>query len=267
MKERIITAIVMLAVFLATFLLPTSAWAVVVCLLAIPMATEWQRISLTSASSAGLVLSIWVLTVLGLISIWLFSVLLLAQLAVMVFASTLLIRGQIFGFIRNGMTVSADIGLVLSAATTLAALIRMPVDYYVPRFEFVIFALGIVWLADSGAYFAGRAFGKHKLAPEVSPKKTWEGMIGGMIAALIWAAFWSPWLYGHGLNKFSIYVAAIVGSSLSVAGDLAESAFKRVSNQKDSGTLLPGHGGVLDRLDGVVFGIPAIATALYLLNN
>ena len=120
--------------------------------------------------------------------------------------------------------------------------------------------LSLVWATDIGAYFAGRSIGGPKLAPKVSPSKTWAGLGGGVLAALI---------LGFVLHRFSglpIQLAAASGL-LAVAaqlGDLLESAMKRRAGVKDSGTLLPGHGGVMDRLDGVVAAAP-LAAALYLL--
>ena len=120
--------------------------------------------------------------------------------------------------------------------------------------------LSLVWATDIGAYFAGRSIGGPKLAPRVSPSKTWAGLGGGVLAALI---------LGFVLHRFSglpIQLAAASGL-LAVAaqlGDLLESAMKRRAGVKDSGSLLPGHGGVMDRLDGVVAAAP-LAAALYLL--
>ena len=127
-------------------------------------------------------------------------------------------------------------------------------------FLLAFWTLSLVWATDIGAYFAGRSIGGPKLAPRVSPSKTWAGLGGGVLAALI---------LGFVLHRFSglpIQLAAASGL-LAVAaqlGDLLESAMKRRAGVKDSGTLLPGHGGVMDRLDGVVAAAP-LAAALYLL--
>ena len=116
-------------------------------------------------------------------------------------------------------------------------------------------ALGLVWATDIGAYFAGRSIGGPKLAPRISPSKTWSGLAGGVLAALV---------LGFLLHRFAglpIQLAAASGL-LAVAaqlGDLLESAMKRRAGVKDSGTLLPGHGGVMDRLDGVVAAAPLAA--------
>lgn len=121
--------------------------------------------------------------------------------------------------------------------------------------------LGVVWVADTSAYFAGRQFGRRKLAPTISPGKTWEGVLGAIVGvgvyyALLWLAWAPEFLAGQRSIDF-ILVAGML--ALSVEGDLFESWVKRRAGVKDSGTLLPGHGGVLDRIDGVVAALPLAA--------
>lgn len=120
-------------------------------------------------------------------------------------------------------------------------------------------ALAIVWAADSGAYFAGRAFGKHKLAPRVSPNKTIEGLLGGLVAGLIVAVGFG-WLAGvTPANIGWLLLVAAVAVLASVLGDLFESLLKRHVGAKDSGHVIPGHGGVLDRVDSVLAALPVFA--------
>lgn len=122
--------------------------------------------------------------------------------------------------------------------------------------------LVLVWLADSAAYFTGRAWGRRKLAPSISPGKTWEGALGGVAAALVWAiicrryfddAAWAAYLG-----------AAALLAAVSIVGDLFESAAKRRAGVKDSGALLPGHGGILDRIDSATAVLPLSALLLSL---
>lgn len=120
-------------------------------------------------------------------------------------------------------------------------------------------ALSLVWATDIGAFFAGRNFGGPKVAPAISPNKTWSGLIGGMIAAL---------LLGWGLTSyydlpFQLAMASPGLALLAQAGDFFESWMKRRAGVKDSGTILPGHGGVLDRLDGVVTSLPVAALLIW----
>lgn len=114
--------------------------------------------------------------------------------------------------------------------------------------ELLVWVLIITWATDIGAYFAGRSFGKRKLAPAISPNKTVEGLIGGIAAA---ALFGGLWVFLTGLGG-ALYLAAPLFAVLAQAGDLFESWMKRRAGVKDSGTWLPGHGGLLDRLDGMV---------------
>jgi len=111
--------------------------------------------------------------------------------------------------------------------------------------------------SDAGAYFAGRAFGKHKLAPKISPGKTWEGAVGGILAAAMLAALATFWFFPELPYQFSILLA-IVMSAVGILGDLTESAMKRSAGAKDAANILPGHGGLLDRLDSLLFNAPIL---------
>ncbi len=120
-------------------------------------------------------------------------------------------------------------------------------------------ALAIVWAADTGAYFAGRRFGKRKLAPRISPNKTVEGLLGGVASGLVVALAFAPFA-GATLRELpAVALVAVVAVLFSVVGDLFESLLKRHVGAKDSGDLIPGHGGVLDRIDGVVAALPVFA--------
>lgn len=137
--------------------------------------------------------------------------------------------------------------------------------------NFVLSALCVVWVADIGAYFAGRTFGQRKLAPSISPGKTWEGVAGGVVGvlllALAWLAFVDPARPGDAQSLFShvrdragwpgLVLACLALAGLSVMGDLFESLVKRAAGAKDSSRLLPGHGGVLDRIDALLPVLPA----------
>ena len=127
----------------------------------------------------------------------------------------------------------------------LAALRELPNGIW-----WLVMALVPTWIADSGAYFVGRRFGRHKLAPVISPGKTWEGYLGGVVAGALGGAVVgaiSPLGVGHGL------ACGLLVGALGVLGDLAESLFKRQANAKDSGHLIPGHGGVFDRIDSLLW--------------
>jgi len=129
--------------------------------------------------------------------------------------------------------------------------------------KLLLFALVITWAGDTVAYFVGRAMGKHPLAPHLSPKKTWEGSVGSMVGSLIVAWAFSYWIripIGH------LFAMAVIGNVAGQMGDLLESAYKRSAGVKDSGGLLPGHGGVLDRIDALILCIPVIWYYVVLVN-
>jgi phosphatidate cytidylyltransferase len=114
----------------------------------------------------------------------------------------------------------------------------------------------MVWLADSGAYFAGRRWGRHKLAPVISPGKTWEGVYGGLLASLAFAAL-AGGLYSQSVRwTVTCLLVSLLAMLFSIAGDLLESLMKRHSGIKDSGHIIPGHGGVLDRVDSLLAAAP-----------
>jgi phosphatidate cytidylyltransferase len=132
---------------------------------------------------------------------------------------------------------------------------------YGPRL--LLFALVIIWASDTVAYFVGRAIGKHPLAPHISPKKTWEGSAAGMVGSLAVAYafhFWVP------ISMHHLFAMAALGNMAGQIGDLLESACKRSAGVKDSGELLPGHGGMLDRIDGLILCIPVIWYYLVFVN-
>jgi phosphatidate cytidylyltransferase len=127
----------------------------------------------------------------------------------------------------------------------------------------LLFALTLTWAADTFAYFAGRSFGKHPLAPHLSPKKTWEGSVASMIGSLFVAYAFSYWIK---IPLPHLFAMAALGNIAGQMGDLLESAYKRSAGVKDSGGLLPGHGGVLDRIDALILCIPVIWYYLILVN-
>jgi phosphatidate cytidylyltransferase len=149
-------------------------------------------------------------------------------------------------------------------------LVAFPLSYAVglhafPRVgpKLLLFALVITWAGDTTAYFVGRAIGKHPLAPHISPKKTWEGSVGSMAGSLLVAWAFHHWIripVGH------LVAMAVIGNVAGQMGDLLESAYKRSAGVKDTGGLLPGHGGVLDRIDALILCIPVIWYYVVLVN-
>jgi phosphatidate cytidylyltransferase len=155
---------------------------------------------------------------------------------------------------RMNRIVAALAGLLVLVPAWLA-LVRL--HDHAP--QLVLFVVLLVVAADVGAYFAGRQFGQHKLAPKVSPGKTWEGVFGGLVAAALMAWLGEIWFNLGGPMFFALCAVVVVAS---VVGDLTESLFKRHAGLKDSGSLLPGHGGVLDRVDSVTAAAPVFLVGL-----
>jgi phosphatidate cytidylyltransferase len=150
------------------------------------------------------------------------------------------------------------IGLLLSTWLALVVLHSRPDQGP----HWVVFVLSLVWVADSGAYFAGRQWGRTRLAPEVSPGKTWEGVLGGLVACAP-LAFGYAWFIGlQGPVLASFVLVCLVTVLFSVAGDLVESLMKRQRGVKDSGNLIPGHGGILDRIDSLLAALPVFLFGL-----
>lgn len=176
------------------------------------------------------------------------------------FAALLIIPGS-YVFSRRPLEDSLPSSAIAVLATTYVgmlggSLIRLRNDF--PEgWKLVFFLLLVVWLGDSGAYYVGKKFGRHKLSPRISPKKTVEGLIGGMTTSIITAVV----IHFTFFKTFPLLHAIIAGVILSfagVVGDLAESMWKRSADVKDSGTLLPGHGGFLDRFDSILFTAPIL---------
>jgi len=149
-------------------------------------------------------------------------------------------------------------------------LVAFPLSYAVVLHGFerigprlLLFACAITWAADTVAYFVGSAFGKHLLAPKLSPKKTWEGSVGGMVGSLAVAYAFS---YCIRIPVGHLLAMGAIGNVAGQMGDLLESAYKRSAGVKDSGGLLPGHGGILDRIDALILCIPVIWYYLVLVN-
>jgi phosphatidate cytidylyltransferase len=176
------------------------------------------------------------------------------------FAALLLIPAS-YVFSRKPLEDSLPSSAVAVLATTYVgmlggSLIRMRNDFPVGA-KLIFFLLLVVWLGDSGAYYVGKSLGKHKLSPRISPKKTVEGLAGGIAASIVAAIV----IHFTFFKEFPLVHAIIAGVILSISGvigDLAESMWKRSADVKDSGTLIPGHGGFLDRFDSIFFTAPIL---------
>ena len=267
LKQRVITAIVLLAILLPALFYKTS---VPFCALALLMiaagAWEWGRLNdFGQAGSFGLaalcVLACGLSWYGGLLErplplLWAFCG------AAWVLAGAWLLRAGVAGWPRIPKMLRLSGGLVALWLAWLAI-----AQARVMGIEFLLSVLVLVWVADIFAYFAGRALGgrfsKGKLAPSISPGKSWEGVWGGMAGVVALSLAWSSWggntLYSQLVQRHGIAVmllAVIFLAAMSVVGDLVESLIKRSAGVKDSSGLLPGHGGVLDRVDALLPVLP-----------
>ncbi len=156
----------------------------------------------------------------------------------------------------------ADVLPAIAASSAALLFIAWPFSYLV-RLDgtlpagpvLVLFALAVVWAGDTAAYFTGKSIGRIKMAPAISPKKTWEGAAGNIIGSLIVGFFFARWQNG---NLAAWLIAAALANIAGQIGDLVESAYKRGAGVKDSGAMLPGHGGMLDRIDSLIFAAPVV---------
>jgi len=263
---RVATAALLLAVFLAAnFLLARPYFATLMTLVIAAAAYEWARLC-RLAGSAALAYSALVGGLLAALMLALLpgdgarggahSLLIAAGLFWTVVAPTWLWRGVTAE--SRGLLVAA--GFMVLVPAGLAAVALPPAD--------LLALLGLVWLADTAGYFAGRAFGRRKLAPTISPGKTWAGVWGAVLATSAYAIICAvsiPTLASR-IDRLGwvLYVsAAVLLCFISIVGDLFESALKRQAGVKDSGTLLPGHGGILDRIDSATATLPVGALLLH----
>lgn len=271
LKSRIITAAILLALLLAAlFLLPSFAWAMLVLVLVMQGASEWARLSRLGGRKATLY---WALTLLlMLVLLWLDSaapedmrhtiplaIYSIAALLWLVVAPSWMMAG----WRVDQPWLMALVGWAVLIPTGLAMIDLREAD---PAPWALLFVMCLVWVADSAAYFAGRRFGKNKLAPAISPGKTWEGVAGAVFGVSVYVVL--VWSFSPYFSNRAVLPPLLLASwwwvALAVIGDLFESAVKRQAGVKDSGALLPGHGGLLDRIDALTSTLPLAALAMLL---
>ncbi|WP_213876891.1 phosphatidate cytidylyltransferase [Pseudomonas sp. dw_358] len=263
LKQRIITALILLPVALCGFFLLSGAgFALFIGLVVTLGAWEWARLSGLEGEVARVVFALAVAVLLSFLyhspslAPWLLTAAVvwwgLATGLVVTYPRTAARWGGLPGKLLIGLLV------LLPAWQGLVLIKQWPLGNWL-----IMAIMVLVWGADIGAYFSGKAFGRRKLAPEVSPGKSWEGFIGGMALCLVIALVvglsrhWTARELVLGLIATAIVVA------ISVVGDLTESMFKRRAGIKDSSNLLPGHGGVLDRIDSLTAAIPVFTVLLW----
>lgn len=268
LKQRIITGLSLLAPVLAViFLAPTWMLYAVFAAVSLLLAWEWTALMGLQAKPAryAYLAGTAVLLVMGWSlrehSVWIFVVATAWWLGALA-----LLPGfpQNLERLKPGKFTLGVLGqiMIVPAILALAALHERSHGPWI-----LLYSLVLVWAADVGAYFAGRAFGKHKLAPNVSPGKTIEGAAGGMALSLVLALASCSYVFGKPLaESLPLLGLSLIVTVISIVGDLTESMFKRMSGLKDSGSILPGHGGLLDRADSLLAAMPVMALGLILIS-
>ena len=262
LKTRVITAVFLTIGFLMVlFLASKMVWTCFTLAATLVGVWEWAKliklnkhevyIYVASALAMGL---LWIFTIDTQFALYhdviVFSLLSLSALFWIAFSPIWLITRKKI----NQKLLMAFLGLVLLLATWLALNGLQSISPWL-----LLGVLAIVWLADIAAYFAGKRFGRHKLAPEISPGKTWEGVVGAVLAATIYGLVLCYYMHYSRWLIVGLWLTVV----LSVMGDLFESLLKRQAGVKDSSHLLPGHGGVLDRIDGLIPTLPLVLFYIY----
>lgn len=265
LKARILTAIIILPVFLfALFYLQDIFWMAFLLALTVIATREWSSLAHLSVKNTIIFMLLTGLVageLLFLLSesvqinayssnfIWIYSLSVVFWIVLVpLYLKQLYTINNPFIWMLTGWIVLLPTCLALYQLRAIS-----PV--------FLLALMATIWISDSAAYFAGRSFGKHKLAPTISPNKSWEGIAGALIAVLLYGLAWDFWVTEESL-AITLIPLLIVMAILGIIGDLYESQIKRQAGVKDSGNILPGHGGILDRIDALTSSLPFAILAL-----
>jgi phosphatidate cytidylyltransferase len=262
LKQRLITAAILIPLVVwAVFASSLTTFTTLIVAVALLAAWEWHQMIGIQSPGMRVMLAVDLIIVLYLaitqlnpyfiisigVLIWL-----IALVVILGFSNTSLaerlshvFKNKVFGAISSILilTVFVVSSITLKAFSEVGAFL-------------FFFVMVTVWLADTGGYFAGKRYGKHALAPAISPNKTWEGVAGGVLLASIWAIGFYWVKTPTTITLFEWLLLAVLTVAVSIVGDLFESLYKRAFSVKDSGSLLPGHGGILDRIDSLIAAVP-----------
>lgn len=265
LKARVLTVLIVLPLFLsALFYLQDIFWLALLLILTVIGAREWSKLARFSVKNTIVFMLLTVIIGSELLLLLRESVQVNAYSTNVIWAYILSVIFWIGGvpiYLKKYYTIKNPFMWML---TGWIVLLPTCLALYQLRFISPLLLLGFMatlWISDTAAYFTGRAFGKYKLAQAISPNKTWEGVIGAMIAVFVYGLVWS-----FSVTDESIVLALVpllmVMAMLGIIGDLYESMLKRQAGLKDSGNILPGHGGILDRIDALTSSLPLAAVAL-----
>lgn len=278
LRQRVLTAIVLLAVlYVATAWLPPSWFAVFLTLVLVPALFEWGGLMGLSRGPDKL---LWLAAFGAVLGLSLLALQTLAGDTGLVVLNLLALGFWLFVFWlihdypegQERWSAAWKIGLMGIACLLPTWMALFHLKLWAPSGVLVFVLVALVSVVDIGAYFTGRAFGRSKLAPALSPKKSWAGFWGGLACCVVLSIVLLTWLQSvHGPLSLSLWLLMILATVLlavvSVVGDLFESMLKRHRGIKDSGRSLPGHGGILDRIDSLVAATPVYMLAVLLLSR
>jgi phosphatidate cytidylyltransferase len=270
LAQRVVTAVMLLAALLAAvFILPPAGFAFVLCALVLAAAYEWARLAGFTPAVAGAYATGVAALCAALVAApaarfaagWPPALVLAICGAATAFWVLVATPWVIARWPTRPRLLVAAIGVLVITATWMALVALRARSPWT-----LLAAMGVVFVADTAAYFAGRRFGRRKLAPQVSPGKTWEGVAGAAVAVAVYAIVCARFAGFAGAASLALAVAgALVLAALAIVGDLFESWLKRNAGVKDSGRILPGHGGALDRIDALLAAMPPAAVAAVVL--
>ncbi|OCH12978.1 MULTISPECIES: phosphatidate cytidylyltransferase [unclassified Aliivibrio] len=279
MKQRIITALILAPLVIAgIFMLPMQGFLIAITAITLVGFWEWTQFTESKSRYVALIPSVAALAA----SLFLLPTSTLELMIPSDGHQAILLIGTVWWLVASGLVLTFPsskklwqnnlllkhlFGWLTMIPFLWSILLLRADSYVIDSFygaKLVLLVCLLVWAADSGAYFAGKTFGKRKMSPAVSPNKTIEGLIGGVITAII-----VGWIGASAFDirfdstaaMLGIFIATII---ISVLGDLVESMFKRASGIKDSGTIIPGHGGILDRIDSLTAAFPVFAFLYFL---
>jgi len=267
LKQRVITALVLAITIVGSILLADNRW-VVVLFSVILFAASYELLALTIKT--GIAAGVFIAALIAVL-FWISSDFSGIRVNFYQSYAGLLFWVAIFGFLTR-YRFSGSWSLPVRVFQLLLGISLLWICVHGLVFIhgnieqggwILLYILSLVWVADIGAYFSGRKFGKHKLAAGISPAKTWEGVAGGIILNSGWIILVFLMSGGWAIAFWPFILIGLATSAISVVGDLYESILKREAAVKDSGKLLPGHGGVLDRVDSVIAATPVFLVGLY----
>lgn len=257
MKQRIITAAVALALFVPLIIIGGLPFTITIFAIASVGLYELLRMKNLSIFSAGGFLSWLMLLVILLPSQWTEQTEQWIRLGKLQMIYVLVLLLLVYTVIVKNRSSFEDVAFSAVSALYVGIGFHYLIETRFIGLEFIIYALLVIWSTDSGAYFVGRKIGKRKLWPEISPNKTIEGFYGGIASAVVITLLYNM-LFPIADSYMMFIIVTIIASIVGQLGDLVESALKRFYDVKDSGTLLPGHGGIMDRFDSLLFVLPLL---------